>query len=206
MGGKIQIHVLTNTVIQSRWSHRELAAMAFDGGADVVQFRHKSPENAPSLSEIRQMATLSRRPDQYFIVNDDVELALEAGADGAHVGAEDMPAAKARILLGPDAFLGATVHNLAELEALRGIQVNYIGVGPVFGTASKDTGLPPLGLEGLAEICKSSPWPVIGIGNIHRNNAAEVIAAGASGIAVLSEVCLAENPQKAVEELRKILD
>lgn len=199
------IHVLTDTHIQQRFSHLDLTRMALAGGADVVQYRHKGYQPHLHEPELLQIAQLARKPGQYWIVNDHPELALRIGADGVHVGREDMSPQLARELLGPNALIGATVHTLAELAALQGQNIDYIGVGPVFGTQSKDTGLPPLGLNSLSEICAQSSWPVIAIGAITRQNAREVIAAGAAGIAVLSDICCAENPQKAVEEFRTIL-
>lgn len=202
---EIYIHVLTDTVLQSRYSHLELARLAFAGGADVVQYRNKALQPGQIPAELREMALLSRMPHQKLVVNDNPALAAVVAADGVHLGREDASPDQARALLGIQAIIGATVHSIAELEALAGQPIDYIGVGPVFGTSSKNTGLPPLGLEGLAEICRRSPWPVIAIGSITRANAKSVIEAGAAGVAVLSDICCAENPQEAVEELRHIL-
>jgi thiamine-phosphate pyrophosphorylase len=91
-------------------------------------------------------------------------------------------------------LVGATVHNQEELEALKGQRIDYIGVGPVFGTSSKDTGLPPLGLDGLARLCQLSDWPVIAIGSIGLEDVGRLKAAGAHGVAVISAFCLAEKP------------
>jgi thiamine-phosphate pyrophosphorylase len=200
-----QIHVLTDTYIQQRFSHLELTRMALDGGADVVQYRHKGYQPLVDAPELQAIAQLPKLPHQRWIINDDPNLAQTIGADGVHIGTTDAPPLLAREILGPQALIGATVHSLNELYALKGQPINYIGVGPVFGTQSKATGLPPLGLARLAEICQQSTWPVIAIGSINRQNAREVIAAGASGIAVLSDICCAENPQKAVAEFRAIL-
>lgn len=200
-----KLHILTNTRVQQRWSHLELAEMAFAGGADVVQYRNKSYKSQHQ-NELQACISLPRSPAQKLIINDRVDLALALGADGAHVGQEDIEPVKSRALLGPDKLLGATVHNVAELEALEGVAVDYIGVGPVFGTRSKDTGLPPLGLKGLAEICRLAPFPVIAIGSISLERLPEVLAAGAHGVAVISAFCLAEDPVQAARKFRGMLD
>lgn len=202
-GSDKMIHILTDTVIQQRWTHLQLAQMALEGGADVVQIRTKNDKLTPE--EYSAIFSLQRKPNQKIILNDDVESANRFGADGAHVGREDMPVSAARKLLGDSKILGATVHSLAELENLRNSEVDYIGVGPVFGTSSKNTNLPALGLEGLREICEKSPWPVIAIGNVNLQNAAAVMKAGAAGVAVLSAFCLADDPVEVARQFRKIL-
>jgi thiamine-phosphate pyrophosphorylase len=141
-----------------------------------------------------------------LIVNDNAELALQIGVRGVHLGREDGSIERARALLGSEAVIGATVHNLAELEALRGQSVDYIGVGPVFGTRSKETGLPDLGLEGLRELCGHSPWPVIGIGGIDLEGLRKVKQAGAYGCAIISAFCKAENPETSARQMLNILE
>lgn len=199
-----RLHVLTDTRLQSRFSHIALAQMVFSVGADVVQIREKQPDPATFARTIVGVHKARIHPDQHVIINDFVPW-VSAGAHGVHLGAEDMPVAEARATLGPGAIIGATVHSLTELQALKGQAIDYIGVGPVFGTTSKQTGLPPLGLDGLAEICRRSAFPVIAIGNIQLADVAPVMDAGAYGIAVLSGVCLAEDPRAATAAyLRKV--
>ena len=199
------LHIITNTVIQSRYSHYELARMAFAGGADVVQYRNKSYNRARDQEELKAIVTLPRKLDQYLIINDLPALAAQVGADGVHVGLEDPEAEDARNLLGEKAIVGATVHFTNELEALQGSKIDYIGVGPVFGTKSKDLKLPALGLDGLAKICAVSNFPVIAIGSINRKNAASVLQAGAFGVAILSDFCLADNPEQVARDFKDIL-
>ncbi|HHG84637.1 MAG TPA: thiamine phosphate synthase, partial [Bacteroidetes bacterium] len=138
------LHILTDTKIQSRFSHFELAKMAFAAGAVAVQYRNKSFDAGQDLEELRAIATLAQLEKKVLIINDDTELAFQVGAQGVHLGQEDGAIASARALLGPDAIIGATVHNLVELSALRGTSIDYIGLGPVYGTTSKVTGLPDL--------------------------------------------------------------
>lgn len=179
--------------------------MAFAGGADVVQYRNKSFDPARDLEELKQIVELPRAAHQVLLINDDPQLAAEIGADGAHVGLDDPEVGTARTILPKSAVLGATVHFTSELEPLRGSKIDYIGVGPVFGTQSKALTLPQLGLDGLAKICAVSTFPVIAIGSIKRENAASVIEAGAFGVAVLSEFCMADNPEQIARDFRHIL-
>jgi thiamine-phosphate pyrophosphorylase len=176
--------------------------MAFEGGASVVQIREKQPTQSLA-NEIRE-ATAYATGNQKLLVNDYVQLA--SLAHGVHLGVEDEPIAQAQLALGAQAILGATVHTLAELGAVCTLPVDYIGVGPVFGTNSKRTGLPPLGLQGLAHICQQSPFPVVAIGNIRPQDVGACLAAGAYGVAVLGGVCLAADPTAATMAYQRALD
>lgn len=199
------LHLITDTTIQGRFSHTQLAAEAFAGGAQYVQYRNKGFNRTRDLPPLKQLAVMARKLGRILIVNDDVDLALEVGAGGVHLGIEDGSPQKARERMGPEAVIGATVHNFDELEALRGVNIDYIGVGPVYGTRSKVTGLPDLGLNKLRDICAASPFPVVGIGGITAENALPVYQAGASGIAVLSAFCKAPEPRQFVKDILQIL-
>lgn len=179
--------------------------MAFAGGAQFVQYRKKDFDRRKDLQNLHRLADLAGSIGRTLIINDDISLALEVGAQGVHLGKEDGSPQKARLLLGPDAVIGATVHSLEELDAIREMPVDYIGVGPVFGTRSKNTSLPDLGLQHLVTICAASPFPVVGIGSIDANNVHQVIQAGAHGVAVLSAFCLAPDPEKFVQDFLHIL-
>lgn len=190
----MDFHLITDTRLQRRFSHFELAEMAFRAGIRHVQYRNKDFDRTRDLAELRAIASLAARSGRVLIVNDDPDLAHEVGAQGVHLGKDDGSPLAARALLGTSATIGATVHSLSELEALRGMPIDYIGVGPVFGTGSKDTGLPDLGLSGLSRICKASPFPVVAIGSVDMDNAALVAGAGAKGAAILSAFCCAPDP------------
>lgn len=204
-----RLQLITDTALQQRYSHLELVAFAQQAGAPAVQFRQKQWQ-ATHTEQLRATAALLRGSSTQLIVNDHVADAAAVGA-GAHVGQGDLPPAEARALLGPSALLGATVHNAAELEALIAAQadIDYIGVGPVFGTQSKRWAsgqLPPLGVAGLALLCNLSPWPVIAIGSIARQHLSEVLQAGAFGVAVLSAFVRADNPEREARELVESID
>ena len=190
----VDFHFITDTRIQSRFSHLELGTLAFRAGIPFVQYRNKDFLPERDLEELRKLAGVAKETGRVLIVNDDADLAAEVGAGGVHLGVGDGSPAAARARLGPAATIGATVHNFDELHALRDMPIDYIGVGPVFGTRSKDTGLPDLGLEGLRAICEASPFPVVAIGSVDARNLADVAAAGAKGAAILSAFCLADDP------------
>ncbi|MCP3952422.1 MAG: thiamine phosphate synthase, partial [Desulfobacterales bacterium] len=141
-----------------------------------------------------------------LIINDRVDVALAAGADGVHVGQSDMPPETARRLLGPDAIIGLSVETWEDVTAAQLLDVNYLGISPVFATPTKtDTGT-PWGLEGISRIKRFSRHPLVGIGGLDASNAASVIKAGADCIAVVSAICAAPDPFAATTQLKATVD
>lgn len=187
-----------------------MAAAAAAGGATLLQLRVKhgtTRELAAAAREVRLALAGTAVP---IVVNDRVDVALAERADGVHVGLEDMQPEDARRLLGPDAILGVTVHHAAETPTGHGI-ADYAGLGPVFASPSKDVADPPLGADGLSllirELRRRRPGlPVCGIAGIDRENAAAVIGAGADGVAVISDIFMAEDPAQAARQLRAVVD
>lgn len=201
----MDLHIITDTRIQQRYRHFELAEMAFKAGVQFVQYRNKAFRPKRDLAELRAISMVATRTGRALIINDDADLALQVGAQGVHLGKGDGSPAAARKLLGTRAIIGATVHNLEELEALKDMPIDYIGVGPVYGTRSKQTGLPDLGLEGLRAICEASPFPVVAIGGIEKENILAVRDAGARGAAVLSAFCKSPDPIAYANNLRYLI-
>jgi thiamine-phosphate pyrophosphorylase len=140
-----------------------------------------------------------------LVVNDYPEIArsLPEHRCGVHIGQADGTPQQARAMIGSNRLLGVTIHSLVELEALiqTRVPVDYVGVGPVFGTTSKHLALPPLTLKGLRALVLASPFPVVAIGGITRTNVAEVVAAGVAGVAVLSEFVCAEDPPQVLDSI-----
>ncbi len=136
-----------------------------------------------------------------FFVNDRVDVAIAAAADGVHVGVHDLPLAETRRLIGPEMILGYSPQDLAEAAAARGQEADYVGLGPVFGTGSKPDAQPELGLAALAEQVRVAGLPSVGIGGIDVANAGSVVRAGADGVAVISAIQGAENVREAAESL-----
>lgn len=202
-----RLHVLTDETIQSRWSHVDLARLALAGGADAVQYREKRPRTTRELVETAHaIAELCRSAGAVLIVDDRADVAAAVGAAGVHLGRDDLDVVTARRLLGPEALIGRTANSYGEAAAVWGGPIDYLGVGPVFGTASKANPAPPLGLTELARICRDAPVPVIAIGSITAERIPEVIGAGAHGVAVLSAVVAAEDVAGAVRACREAVD
>jgi thiamine-phosphate pyrophosphorylase len=156
----------------------ETARVAIEGGATVVQLRLKGA----STEQVRATGAAFRELDTTFVVNDDVQAAIELGADGVHLGRDD-PGAEAAIAAG--LLLGTSASSVDEARAGEALGANYIGAGPLWETPTKPDADSPIGLDGLAEICGAVSIPVIAIGGIDAGNAAECIEAGAFGVAVV---------------------
>ncbi len=204
--GDWRLCVLTDSRHARGRSHIEIAMAAVRGGATVVQLRMKDEPAREAVAAARAIAALCRAAGVAFLVNDRVDVALAAGADGAHVGQDDLPAADARALLGPDRLLGVSAATEDEARAAWRDGADYLGVGAVYGTSTKADAGPPVGLDRIRAICRAVPVPVVGIGGITAENAAEVIRAGAAGVAVVTAVTLAEDMVEATRRLREQVD
>lgn len=195
----------------ARTRGRDLAAMAdaaATGGATLLQLRDKTAGTRAFVENARVVhkALAGRIP---LLINDRVDVALAAGADGVHVGREDMLPADARRLLGPDAFIGVTLKNEADLAGLDPRVVDYGCIGGVFATTSKDNPDRPVGLDGLRKLrdqARASGLPVGAIAGIDTTNAAATIAAGADGVAIISALFMADDVASAARDLRIIID
>lgn len=188
-----------------------LARRVVSGGATLVQLRDKLGNTRRLVEEARAVREALRGTGVPLIINDRVDVALAAGADGVHVGQEDMAVEDARRLLGRDAIIGLSVKTIAQAEAAPVHLLDYVAIGGVFATTSKENPDPPVGVEGLraivAVVRKRAPGlPIGAIAGIDAGNAASVIAAGADGVAVISALSLAPDPAAAAHELRRIVD
>ncbi len=198
---------------------RELADVLRDaiaGGVDIVQLRDKRLPDDELLAVARPAAALCARLGALFIVNDRPHLALAAGADGVHVGQDDVPVARARELLGADMLIGLSTHTPAQIDAAQRAPragdagdnprgVDYIGVGPVYATPTKP-GRPAVGLELVRHAAARARVPFYAIGGIHAENSPAVIAAGAPRLAVVRAIAEAADPERAARVLRAALD
>jgi thiamine-phosphate pyrophosphorylase len=201
-----RLHVITDVATQSRFTHEQLAEMACQGGAHVVQLRDKSLDDAGFIRVAQRVAAICRSHDVTFIVNDRVTTARDARADGVHLGSDDSPIADARALLGPDAIVGASTGSPEAARDAQAAGADYLGFGHIFPTASKHKTTTAIGVELLAAVAHDSAVPVIAIGGIAESNAARVMASGAWGIAVIGAVCAADDPAAATRRLRAIVD
>jgi thiamine-phosphate pyrophosphorylase len=189
----------------------DLARLIVQGGATLVQLRDKRSETRRMIEHARAIKVALAPFNVPLLINDRVDVALACGADGVHVGQSDMAVDDARRLLGPDAIIGLSIKTTAQAEAAPVDVLDYVGVGGVFATTSKDNTSAPIGAAGLARIAdvlrrRAPGFPVCGIAGIDAGNAAEVIAAGADGVAVISALSLKRDPQAAARELRRIVD
>ncbi len=182
----------------------ELLPRAIAGGVDVVQLREKTLDDERLLALARLARELCERHGALFVVNDRPLLARESGADGVHVGQDDMPVAEVRELVGGDMLIGLSTHAPAEIEATDAALVDYIGVGPVHATPTKP-GRPAVGLELVRYATAQASVPFFAIGGIDAHNLGQVLAAGARRVCVLRAIADAVDPERAARELREQL-
>jgi len=182
-----------------------VARAALEGGATLVQLRAPEWHKRAWLALALDLVPLTRAHGVPLVINDHVDVALAAGADGVHVGQRDLPADVARRLLGRDALIGLSVSNLAEVADANRLQgvIDYIGAGPVYATPTKTDASAPTGIDGLADLCAHARFPTVAIGGIHAHNAADVMRAKPAGVAVVSAICKAANPREAAAALRR---
>jgi thiamine-phosphate pyrophosphorylase len=191
---------------------RDFLPMAISGGVEIVQLRVKDDswredpyERRFLLEASAHAAEMCGERGALFVVNDYPEIALEAGADGVHVGQEDMPARDVRELMGEDMLIGLSTHAPSEIDAADPALVDYIGVGPVHTTPTKP-GRPAVGVELVRYAAAHAAVPFFAIGGLDAHNVGEVLDAGASRVCVLRAVADAESPEYAARELRRLLD
>ncbi|HEX9952877.1 MAG TPA: thiamine phosphate synthase [Rubricoccaceae bacterium] len=200
-----RLHVVTDTRLQTRHPHAELARLAALGGADTVQFRHKHGPMRARWGALTETAEACHAAGVALIVDDHADLALAIGA-GVHIGQADLPVDVVRRLLGPAVTVGATASTVSEALDAEAAGASYIGFGPVFGTASKENPAPAPGLDGLAAACAAVRIPVVAIGGMTPARVADVLGAGAWGIAVLSAVVCAPDVTAAAAAFRDAID
>ena len=189
----------------------ELARLVAGGGATLVQLRDKNSDTRTMVEEARAIKSALAPFCVPLIVNDRVDVALAAGADGVHVGQDDMEVADARRLLGPGAIIGLSIKTPAQAEAAPIDLLDYVGIGGVFATTSKDNPDPPIGVAGLARIVgvfrrRAERLPLCAIAGIDATNAGAAVAGGADGVAVISALSLAASPPDAARGLRAVVD
>ena len=193
LASRLALHVLTDHEWSRGRDMLSVAAAALDGGATVIQLRDKSASTRLLIEEGLALRALTRERGALLIVNDRVDVALAVEADGAHVGQDDMPAGLARRLLGHKRILGVSAANIEEADEAVAGGADYLGVGPIFPSPGKADAGPATGVHLLTELAKRYTIPLIAIGGITAENAAEVIRAGACGVAVITAVVYAED-------------
>jgi thiamine-phosphate pyrophosphorylase len=201
----LRLHLVTDAALCGPRGVEAVVAAAVRGGATCVQLREKQLDTRPFVERARALKALLAPLGVPLIINDRLDVALAAGADGVHVGQSDLPPEDVRRLM-PHALIGMSVENPEQVRAAADMPVDYLGVSPVFSTPSKQDTAPALGLEGLRAMRALTDLPLIAIGGIDLNNAAQVLAAGADGLAVVRALCAAPDPVAAAQALRQLTD
>jgi thiamine-phosphate pyrophosphorylase len=196
------LYLVTDRRLSSPRSLHDVVRAALRGGVTAVQLREKECATRDFVDLARALKAILAPAGVPLVINDRVDVALAACADGVHIGQSDMDYRDARRLLGPDAIIGLSVETPEQAERAADLAVDYLGVGPIFPTPTKTDAAPVWGIEGLAALRRASRHLLVAIGGIDRENAGAVIRAGADGIAVVSAICAAPDPEQAARELR----
>ena len=176
-----------------------LAEAIAAAGMPIAQFRHKGPCTREALEQAEEIGRILRRSGVRYVINDRADAALLVGADGVHLGQEDLPPARVRHMVGSSVWIGYSTHNAAQLRLGDLEPVDYLAIGPVFPTGSKEKPDPVLGIEALPELRRLTRKPLVAIGGITRANAAGVLAAGVDAVAVISDL-LADDLEGRLKE------
>lgn len=196
------LYLVTDRTLSCGRSLTEVVEEAVAGGVTCVQLREKNCSTRQFVEEglaLQEILTPKKIP---LIVNDRIDVAMAIGADGVHLGQDDMEIMHARRVLGLDCIIGISVESLADARQATAAGADYLGVSPVFATPTKTDTAPPLGLEGLKAIRMEVDLPLVAIGGINSENCASVIGAGADGLAVVSALMSTSSPRQAAVELR----
>jgi len=200
-----ELCVITDRALSNGLSESEVARLAYSGGADIVQLRMKGSDGKEMLEQARNIKVLSEKYAKFFIVNDRVDIAMLSDADGVHLGQSDIPIEDARELLGDDKLIGISVRNAAEAADAESKGADYVSVGSIFMTSTKQNAHQSQGLDAVYLVKKAVEIPVMAIGGINRGNIQDVIRAGADGVAVASAVVSQKDISSAAHELRDMI-
>ncbi|HVZ52183.1 MAG TPA: thiamine phosphate synthase [Pseudolabrys sp.] len=210
MKADLRLYALVDPAVAGGRSLTELAQL-IAGHATLVQLRDKHGSTRAMIEEARALHAVLKPAGIPLLINDRVDVALAAGVEGVHIGQDDMPVNNARRLLGPAAIIGLSVKTVAQAEAAPLDLLDYVAIGGVYATTSKDTISAPVGIAGLRTIAqtvraRAPAYPICAIAGIDQSNAGDVIGAGADGVAVISALSLARDPAAAARDLRAVVD
>ena len=197
---RYRVCLVTDRGLARGRSTLDIALAAVAGGATMIQLREKDLATRAFIEEARTLRERLAPLGVPLVINDRADVALAVGADGLHVGQDDMPYAMARALL-PGKIIGLSITALDQLDAADARAADYLGVGPIFAQATKADAAPPLGLEGLRAARHLTDQPLMAIGGVTAANAAALRAAGADGLAIVSAIVAADDPQAATQEI-----
>lgn len=193
----LRLYLVTDRALCAELGIVDTVTAAVRGGVGFVQLRDKTASTAELIELAAALKDALAGTDVPLVINDDVEAAVAAGVQGVHVGGDDMSPAEARARLGHGKIVGLSCETEAGVRAVDPAVVDYLGIGTVFPTATKEDHKPAIGLDGLARLCALSPLPTVAIGGLKAEHAADVLAAGADGLAVVSAICGQPDPEAA---------
>lgn len=196
------LYLVTDSSMLRGRSMQEVVLAAVAGGVTMVQLREKEASTRDFVELARALKDVLRDKQVPLLINDRIDVALAVDADGVHIGQSDMPYDVARKMLGPNKIIGLSVENHQQVVDANGLDCDYIGVSPVFATPTKTDTATPFGLDGLREAVRTSIHPSVAIGGMNLQTAASVMACGTDGIAVVSAIMGADNPEQAARKLK----
>ena len=199
------LYVVTDESLSKGRSNVDIARMAYEGGADVVQLRMKNASKEDMLRDALKIKEIADDFNKFFIVNDNIEVAIESGADGVHLGQSDMPLEKAVEMMDYDRIIGISVTTVEEALKAEAGGASYVGVGSIFATSTKPDAAQSLGLDAIYTIRQAVDIPIVAIGGINQGNIQSVIKAGADCAAVVSAVVAQDDVKKAAHDLRDLI-
>ena len=202
----LRLYLVTDQALSRGRLLSDVVDAAVRGGVSCVQLREKHLGTRDFVAQALMLKALLTPLRIPLVINDRVDVALACGADGVHLGQDDMAVEQARQLLPAHVFIGWSVETPAEVARAALLPVDYLGVSPVFATPTKTDTRAPWGLDGLARVRAATALPLVAIGGIHAGNAAEVLQAGADSLAVVSALCNADDPRAAAQQLRAVCD
>jgi thiamine-phosphate pyrophosphorylase len=206
----LRLYALLDPAVAGGRTLTDLAARILDS-ATLVQLRDKHGSTRAMVEEARALREVLEPAGVPLLINDRVDVALAAEADGVHIGQDDMPVPDARLLLGRTAIIGLSIKTLDEAKAAPLELLDYVAIGGIYGTTSKESAKSPIGLDGLRALVqairvRNAKFPICAIAGINASNAAAVIEAGADGVAVISALSMASDPAQAARELLGVVD
>lgn len=199
------LYLVTDRALCAHRTVEDVVLMALRGGAACIQLREKDASTRDFVEQAQRIKAMMVPFGAFLIINDRIDVALAVGAHGVHIGQQDMPCEIARKLLGPRALIGLSVETWEDVERAGALDVDYLGVSPVFETPTKTDTKGHWGLEGLIRIRAATRRPLVAIGGLNTSNAKDVIRAGADGVALVSAICAADDPYQAARELHDII-
>ncbi|RUR30913.1 thiamine phosphate synthase [Vreelandella andesensis] len=195
----LSLYLVTDAELCAEIGLEKTVEAAVQGGITMVQLRDKDASDEHMIAQAKRLKAILAGSGVPLIINDRLNVALASQADGLHVGQSDMAIHEARDALGPHAILGLSINTLAQLQGAPVELLDYVGIGPVFATVSKQDHAQPIGFDGLAQLATACQLPSVAIGGLKAEHIAQVKAAGANGIAVISAICGQPDPRLAAQ-------